>query len=274
MVAMMGWLWEGPVARAPAGDVDVSLVDELRHDVRALAVPRNDAHRDGLRAATGYVRDVLAKAGLVVHAEPVAGEAANVVAEATGTLPMPLFGAHLDSFGDSPGADDNASGVAVMLAVARRWKARRPAHAARFVAFANEEPPHLFRATMGSLVHAHGAKARGDRLGTILVLQSVGARRAGSLTLVSDRASKDLARGLAERLRDGEVPIALAVLPRVRGPTFSDHWSFREVGWPAAMLTGAPPLRSPHPHGRADTPDALDYPRMARLVNALLGAIE
>src|SRR5207249_8398041 len=85
-----------------------------------------------------------------------------------------IVGAHYDSAATAPGADDNASGVAAMLALARMWAKRTPSRTLRFVAFANEEPPHFWRATMGSLVYAKACRRRGDDIVAMLSLESIG----------------------------------------------------------------------------------------------------
>src|SRR5205823_6984193 len=85
-----------------------------------------------------------------------------------------IIGAHYDSAPDSPGADDNASGVATMLALARSVAGRRLARTVRFVGFANEEPPYFGQAEMGSLIYAKNSKQAGDRVVTMLSIESVG----------------------------------------------------------------------------------------------------
>ncbi|PYL52686.1 MAG: hypothetical protein DMF33_06535, partial [Verrucomicrobia bacterium] len=71
------------------------------------------------------------------------------------------IGAHYDSVFGSPGANDNGTGVAATLALARRFVGRTPQHTMRFVAFVNEEPPYFLSGEMGSFIYAGRCRARG-----------------------------------------------------------------------------------------------------------------
>jgi acetylornithine deacetylase/succinyl-diaminopimelate desuccinylase-like protein len=101
----------------------------------------------------------------------------NVIAEIRGTNrpeEVVIVGAHYDSVPGSPGADDNASGVAVMLALARRFAGTRPTRTLRFVGFANEEPPYFWSDDMGSVVYAKECHQHGDHVVAMLSIESVG----------------------------------------------------------------------------------------------------
>src|SRR5262249_6861138 len=101
----------------------------------------------------------------------------NLEAEIHGTThaeEIVVVGAHYDSALDSPGADDNASGVAAILALARSFGRSQPARTLRFVAFANEEPPHFWTDDMGSLVYAKRSQRLQERLVAMLSVESVG----------------------------------------------------------------------------------------------------
>ncbi|MFZ5480544.1 MAG: M28 family peptidase [Myxococcota bacterium] len=266
------------------GDADVRA--RLDAHVRALAVPRNDRHPDGLAAAVAYLRarwpDATADAGdNWTHVLPGGPE-------------ILVVGAHYDSCGDTPGADDNASGVAVMLEVARLLEGRRFPRTVRFVAFAREEPPDFQRPTMGSLVNAKVARERGDDVALMLSIESVGyfSDEPGSqawplglglffpstgnfLNVVGDLGSAGGVRRVAGLLREGSLPIAASAVPAwVPGVDWSDHWSYWQHGYDAVMITDMPPFRNPHYHEPSDTPEKLDYERLARFTVALAAAVE
>jgi Zn-dependent M28 family amino/carboxypeptidase len=82
-----------------------------------------------------------------------------------------LIGAHYDTVRGSPGADDNASGVAGLLELSRAFADLEPARGVRFVAFTNEEPPFFFTRQQGSVVHASAARARGERIVLMISLE-------------------------------------------------------------------------------------------------------
>ena len=85
-----------------------------------------------------------------------------------------LIGAHYDTVRGSPGADDNASGVAGLLELSRMFTELEPERTIRFVAFTNEEPPFCFTGHMGSAVHAKAARARNERIVLMVSLEMLG----------------------------------------------------------------------------------------------------
>lgn len=277
--------------------LDAGTRARVEADVRALAVPRNEAHPEAYAAAAAYVRGAFQAAGYAVATEPVRPGVENLVAEVPGDGPgVVVVGAHYDSCEDTPGADDNASGVAAMLEVARRLAGRGPLpRAVRFYAWANEEPPSFQRDGMGSRVSAAAARARGDDLVAVLAVESVGfyrdapgsqawpppfglllPDRADFVAVVGNVRSTRLVADVAERLRRaGSLKVAAAAVPAaVPGVDWSDHWSFWRQGYAAAMLTDMPPYRNPHYHEPSDLPDTLDFDRLARFAAALADTVE
>ena len=100
---------------------------------------------------------------------------ANLVITRPGRLDeLLLIGAHYDTVRGSPGADDNASGVAALLELSRAFHRLAPALTMRFVAFTNEEPPFFFTHRQGSVVHAKAARARGERIALMISLEMLG----------------------------------------------------------------------------------------------------
>ena len=149
LIRMPGRRFEGA-----SGAVDGSLVAELRRDVEALG-ERNLFHPRGLEAAALRIEAELRAAGY----EPSRHEfevdttmCRNIEAEIPGGAEIVIFGAHYDSVLECPGANDNGSGVAATLALARRFSGARPSRTLRFVFFPNEEPPWFQKEGMGSLV--------------------------------------------------------------------------------------------------------------------------
>src|SRR6266545_2843962 len=201
-----------------------------------------------------------------------------------------VLGAHYDTAEDAPGADDNASGVAGVLVLARVFAHERQARTVRFVFFPNEEPPSFPTADMGSRHYATAARARNDQIVAMLSIESIGYydTEKGSqrypfplnlaypdvgdfIGFVSNLKSRSLLhRAIAAFRAHATLPTQGAAAPSwVPGVWWSDHWSFWREGYPAIMITDTAPYRNPFYHTPQDTPDKLDYDRMARVVHGL-----
>jgi Zn-dependent M28 family amino/carboxypeptidase len=222
---------------------------------------------------------------------------ANLEVELRGILKpeeIVVVGAHYDSVPQTPGADDNASGVAALLALAESWAKAAPERTVRFVAFANEEPIYFQTELMGSRVYAKMCKARGDKIVAMLSLESMGyfsdekksqkypfplslfyPSRGNFIAVVGNRESKALVTRVAKVMRATKaLPVERASLPgKLQGVGWSDHWAFWQEGYPAAMITDTAPFRNPHYHRGTDTAEKLDYVRLAAAVRGLAAAI-
>src|SRR5688572_25030424 len=158
------------------------LVDDLRQSVLELTAQgqRNVSHPDAYHAAAASITRSFQEAGYSTSIQTftVDGiECCNIEAELRGSdegAEIVVIGAHYDSVAGSPGADDNASGVASLLAIAGELQTIRPLRTLRFVAFANEEPPHFMSAAMGSYVYAKACRARGDRIAAMISVEAIG----------------------------------------------------------------------------------------------------
>ena len=177
------WWWmlwtPGPADVPPLQPLNASqleLARELRHDVAFLAGSigeRNIAFKpQQLEAAATFIDRSLQASGYqpVSQSYNVGGIACRNIEAGIRGVERPqevvILGAHYDTVPDSPGADDNASGVATVLALARHFAGARPARTLRFVAFANEEPPYFWTDDMGSLVYAKKCKQAGEPCGS------------------------------------------------------------------------------------------------------------
>src|SRR5213083_3445327 len=166
---------------APLSPDEVALREELQADVLKLAGEigeRNMWHYTQLNAAADFIENSFSRAGLQPRRDTyeLHGRAChNIEAEIRGASPeIVLIGAHYDSSFGSPGANDNGSGVAAMLALARHFAQKPAQHALRFVAFVNEEPPYFLTEQMGSFVYAGRCKAHGDQISAMISLETIG----------------------------------------------------------------------------------------------------
>ena len=283
---------------APLSPDEVALREELQADVLKLAGEigeRNMWHYTQLNAAADFIENSFSRAGLQPRRDSyeMHGQAChNIEAEIRGASPrILLVGAHYDSVLGSPGANDNGSGVAAMLALARRFVGRKTEHTLRFVAFVNEEPPYFLSNEMGSFVYAGRCKERGDKISAMISLETIGyfsdaphsqnypspglglfypkvGNFIGFVGNVGSRAL--LRRSVALFRKHAKIPSEGAALPAfIPGVSWSDQWSFWKHGYPGIMVTDTAPFRYPYYHTREDTSEKLSYGRMARVVVGL-----
>ncbi len=301
MIRMPRQSHQGPLP--PLTDEQRTLEQELHSHVQTLAGQigeRNVFHHDRLVMAAEYIRTTLTSAGHEVLLQPyeVAGKICeNVEAEVRGSRrpdDIIVIGAHYDSVQGSPGANDNASGVAAMLALARAFAKATPACTLRFIAFANEEPPLFQTEYMGSRVYAKRSRERGERIALMLSLETIGyySDEPGSqhllfplnliypstgnfIAFVSNVENGFLVRQLVGSFRrQAQFPSEGGALwDLIPGVGWSDHWAFWKEGFPAVMVTDTAPFRYPAYHSNADRPEFVQYERMARVVSGLHSVI-
>ena len=198
-----------------------------------------------------------------------------------------IVGAHYDTVTDCPGANDNGTGVASVLEMARAFKDAKPERTIRFVLFVNEEPPYFQTEQMGSLVYARACKARGDKVVAMISMETIGfysdAKGSQQYPPPFDRFFPDTGNfiGFAANPQSKQLLFdvvgsfrrhtkfpseGVATSPDIPGIGWSDHWSFWQVGYPAVMVTDTAPFRFKHYHEPTDTPETIDYERTARVV--------
>jgi Zn-dependent M28 family amino/carboxypeptidase len=291
------------VDRVSAAKNDVErLESRLRAHVQALAGTigeRSVFRPDGLEAAARYIARDLEASGFQPASQPFTAlgrEVRNIEAELSGTKrpeEIVVLGAHYDSVEGCPGANDNGSGVAALLELARALKSSALERTVRFVAFVNEEPPFFQGPQMGSVVSARRSRARGERIVGMISLETIGYYTHAPKTqqypaplgllypstgnfigMVGNVRSRQLLTRVATAFRAATTfPIQSAVAPAsLPGVGWSDHWAYWQEGYPAIMLTDTAPYRYPHYHTMHDTPDKLLYPQFAQVVAGVIDA--
>jgi len=277
---------------------EIDLRDELIADVHTLGAEigeRNISRYRQLKAAADFIESSFVQAGLHPRRDTYEVNRLpchNIEAEIRGTSPqIVLIGAHYDSVFGAPGANDNGSGVAAVLALARRFAKKQPRQTLRFVAFVNEEPPYFQTTQMGSFVYAGRCKARGDQISAMISLETIGyfsdaprsqtypipaigafyPRTGNFIGFVGNLHSRALLRRAIALFREqGKLPSEGAALPSfIPGVAWSDQWSFWQHGYPGIMITDTAPFRYRHYHEPTDTPDKLDYDRFALVVSGM-----
>lgn len=308
ILAAFAWAVRQPVwssKKAPPGRLRADPVRLERH-VRFLAetvAPRDVRHPENLERAARYLAEAFTAAGARVELQPVPLESwtsVNVVARFGPETGRPwIVGAHYDAFGDfggNPGADDNASGTAGLLELARLFGSRRPValgEPVELVAYTAEEPPYFASPAMGSAVHARSLAARGVRPQGMICLEMIGYFSdrqpwpspvlgwlypdTGDFIAVVGRWRD---RALARSVKRAMAGVAGSGLPVYSyngldpgGLDASDHRSYWEQGVTAVMVTDTAFLRNPNYHNPDDRPETLDYRRMARVVDGVANAL-
>jgi Zn-dependent M28 family amino/carboxypeptidase len=280
------------------------LETRLREHVAVLAADIGERHvgrPEALHAAEAFVAGALGAHGHDVARQTyMAGgvPSSNLEVTVPGTgraSEIVLVGAHYDTVPGSPGADDNASGVAALIEIARILRDARFARTVKLVAFVNEEPPFFLSGEMGSGVYARAARRRGDDIRAMLSLEMLGCYRDGRgsqayppflrffypeagnfIAFVSNLRSRRLLQEVTRAFRrvcdfPAETLASPAIVP---GVSWSDQRSFWREGYPGVMVTDTAFYRYPHYHLASDTPDRVDYARMARVVAGLAQTVQ
>lgn len=293
--AVPGESWRGPLPALT--NVERETSRELKRHVAAISGERRATIGDSLGRAERYLSAELSRIGAGTlrreRIESSPAEAANLVLDLPGSKPGPLVlvGAHYDSApGGTPAANDNGSGTAATLVLARRLAHDSHVLPLRFVLFANEEMPYFQTDAMGSLVHARGCKKRGEELYAMFSLETMGhfsdapgtqkyppplnslyPDTGNFIGFVGNLASRRLLHDSLGRFRaHATLPSEGAALPAsLPGVGWSDHWAFWQLGYQAIMVTDTAPFRDPNYHELSDTPEQMDFDRLARVVVGL-----
>jgi Zn-dependent M28 family amino/carboxypeptidase len=301
MIKMPGKTHIGPL---PAMTVaQASMRDELVCEVEKLSSEigeRNIWRYQNLTAAADFIETSLGNAGYKINRQNFRVQSkicCNIEVEVIGgnhPEQIVIIGTHYDSVFGSPGANDNGSGVAALLVLARCFVSKKADRTLRFVFFVNEEPPFFQTNEMGSLIYAKSCRTNCDDIIAMLCLESIGyySEQPGSqrypfpfnliypstgdfIGFVSNFSSrKILHTAIASFRKNCRFPSQGAAVPEiVPGINWSDHWSFWRQDYPAIMVTDTAPFRYPYYHTCEDTPDKIDYDRLARVVSGLQSVV-
>ena len=318
MIAVPGRSWAG--TPPPLTDEERALVEPLRRHVQAIASSEHNLHHPArLESAARYLEETLASFGYRVASQPIETVAMtpleasrerslerpdtaatevrlhprNLEVELRGTAAesgIVIVGAHYDSVYGAPGANDNGSGVAALVELARLVRDWQPRHTWRFVLFVNEEPPYFKTDLMGSYAYAQRSQTRGEPIVAMFSLETIGyysdapgsqhypfplglfyPNRGDFLAFVANLGSRALLHKTIGAFRElAQFPSEGVAAPAwIPGVDWSDQWAFWRAGFQALMITDTAPYRYPHYHTSRDTPDKVDYDRLARIVRGL-----
>ncbi|HNS53174.1 MAG TPA: M20/M25/M40 family metallo-hydrolase [Syntrophales bacterium] len=280
----------------PAGSAN-SLHDHVHH-LSVTIGSRSAFEEDRLTRAKEYILSVLQHQGVPVGRQTFEFEGRpyeNLVVTIEGRERRDetvIIGAHYDTIEGTPGADDNASGVAVLLELCRALQDFRPERTLKLIFFTLEEPPAFNTSRMGSHVYAAQARERGERIHGMISLEMVGyyadeegsqafplpgmgqmySNRGNFIAVVGNLPSRELVSSVAGALRRASpLPVeSLAAPAVVPGISFSDHGSFWKMGYRAVMITDTAFYRNPNYHTARDTVETLRFDRMAELLRGMV----
>lgn len=281
----------------PRRAMPMILAETLRENVELLSRgfdPRDADHPENLAKITEHLAGEFRKHGAWVRFQDYEADHThyrNVLAEyGPERGPIIVVGAHYDTAGDQPGADDNASGVAGLIELSRLLAQSKPKQRVILAAYVLEEPPYFRTERMGSAVHARSLHERGEQVELMISLEMIGYFSSeegsqrfpmplfklfypsrGDFILVVDRVFSMRGRALKKVMSSAtDLPVhslnAPALFP---GVDFSDHLNFWNHGYPAVMVTDTAFLRNDAYHTRRDTADRLDYGRMAKVIQGV-----
>lgn len=279
---------------------------ELRNNLKSTVYDlsknigvRNYANYENLDRAASYIVNKFNSLGYAIEIMEyeVAGQVfKNIIAQKTGSSDpdeIYIVGAHYDSC-FNPGADDNASGIAGLLELARLLREEQLNKTIRFVAFVNEEPPFFMTDNMGSRVYTRELKGKKANIKAAVILEMIGyyseeknsqryppligpffPNKGDYIAVVGNIHSRKLLKKVVKNFKSySDFPMESIVVPGfISGFNFSDHWSFWREDYAAVMITDTAFHRNKNYHKSTDLPDTLDYSRMSEVVLGLKGSI-
>ena len=299
LMSMPGRSYAGALPPLTDAENEVSL--KVKQHVEELATKigeRNADNMEQLNAAADYLEKGLQQSGYTVKSQEFAvgdKKFRNLIAELKGKSAKTLIiGAHYDTASGSPGADDNATGCAATLELARLFANRQTEHSVRFVLFSNKETSIV--ADMGSKHYAEECREHADQLLGMISIDAIGyyADNAGSqkypqpfqlffpdkgnfVAFVSDTTSRPLLVDLIGLFRDDSTTFpseGLTAPSFIRGVDWSDQRNFWTAGYSALMVTDTAPYRNPQYKKSGDLPATVNFDNTARVVVSLNRALQ
>jgi hypothetical protein len=279
------------------------LSSELETHVRKLSGDigeRNWRTPANLAKAAKYIEEQFQDCGYEVRLQEYQFQQQsyrNIIAEQPGVSKpdeIIVIGAHYDSVVDCPGANDNGTGVASLLALARIFQGERLSRTIRFVAFPNEESPFFAGEGMGSLNYARSCRSSNEKIKAMLSLETMGcylddrhSQRYPSIlrwiypdtgnfiAFVGNLSNRDLVVRCVDLFRkNAKFPCEGGSAPTfLPGIEWSDHYSFSAVDYPALMVTDTAPYRYRYYHTAQDTAEHIDFSRLALVTQGLFAVV-
>jgi len=271
------------------------IADNLYQTVKILTEitpPRNYEHPESLDRVSAFITETFKTHGYSPQEQLFTFNRNIIASIGPEDAPRLVIGAHYDAYDEQPGADDNASGVAALLELAKlvaskRWTLR---HRVDFAAYTLDRLPTFQNQFMGSFVHAHSLKESGALVKGMIALEMLGyfsdepdsqkyprgisiedmPDTGNFITVVGRPQDAALAEQITKSMKKTRLPSEKLLQPqRFRELDFSGHWGFWALDFPAVMVTDTAFFRNPHYHQASDTIDTLDFDKMADVVQGI-----
>jgi hypothetical protein len=300
VIWMPGKSYKGPSAAET--ETESALEIALRKHVTTLAGDIGQRNTEStLKQSRDYLRSYLEKFGYTVKEQRYKVDNdifMNLEVEKEGrnkNAGIVIVGAHYDSVSGSPGANDNGSGVATVLELAREFANKSSLSSIRFVLFANEEPPFFSSTEMGSYHYAERCAERREPVKAVLIMETLGfytdkpnsqtypsnfvpgyPHTGNFIAFVGNQSSRALTEQCVASFRAScKFPSEGVAAPNwVNGVDWSDQYWFWKHNYKALMITDTALFRYSYYHTMQDTPDKLNYPSFARVVTGLEHVLE
>lgn len=297
ITAMPGKSYQGKLP--PLTFNEQQLRQELERDINTIAGmgEHNFVFPENLSKVAAFLESQLAEVGYSVQSQVYQAQGQsfrNLEVEIKGTQKpneIVIIGAHYDSVVGSVGANDNGTGTAAVLSLARKFAQFKPNRTLRFVEFVNEEPPFFWTKEMGSLVYAERCKQQQENIVAMLSLETMGyysdqvnsqqyplnllkwfyPNQGNFISFIGNFKSRSLIKKVIGNFRDSaSFPSQGVALPNwVPGVGWSDHWSFWQQNYLALMVTDTALFRYPYYHTTEDLPEQINFDHLARVVSGL-----
>jgi peptidase M28-like protein len=302
LIAVWFWVTQPLLSRAKPSSKRTVDPSRLEAYVRKLSTemgPRDERHPDNLDQVAAYIKNEFSQTGAFVSEQVYRVEGQyyrNIIAHlGPETEERIIVGAHYDTCGPLPGADDNASGVAGLLELARLLKPQELKVRVELVAFSTEEPPYFGTTGMGSYVHADSLRQQNVRVRAMFSLEMIGyfsdapnsqhfpigflnafyPSTGNYITVVGRLSDGLLVRRTKAAMRNAApLPVYSINAPQfVTGVDFSDQRNYWHAGYNAVMITDTAFFRNLNYHTEQDTAEKLDYRRMAMVVEGVYATV-
>lgn len=263
---------------------------------------RHGSRPDVLLASADFVEKELSALGYTVESQAYDSHGVrvrNLEVQKKGrnsSRPSIVIGAHYDTVLGTPGADDNATGIAGLIELARQLKGYSSNHTIRMVAFPHEEPPYFYTHLMGSRQYARQLREKRENVLVMLSLEMLGyagpeykqiypaplmrligryPKYGDFIALVGNVRSLAMMSVVRRAMRERcKIGVETLSAPGFIPPLFlSDHSSFWKAGYPALMVTDTAFLRNPHYHRESDTVETLNFEFFAEVVDGVYAAV-
>jgi Zn-dependent M28 family amino/carboxypeptidase len=303
VVLLAAWAYLSQPTFAKSAQASTSIDQaRLQKIVQTLSIdfhPRNFRNTTNLESTVAYIQQHFEAAGGIVTIQPFE------VSETTyknvrchfgnSDGPKIIIGAHYDSHGNTPGADDNASGVAGLIELAYLLGAHTPEGNFELIAYTLEEPPFFATKYMGSHFHAEAIRDEGERIAGVIILEMIGyftdafgsqdypsllfkliyPNRGNFIAVVGNTDQRAFTKQVKISMTaDSDLSVKSINAPAgVPGIDFSDHRNYWKFGYDAVMITDTAFYRNKAYHKANDTWDRLDYEKMGQVVQGVYSAM-